>query len=44
VQITEEFFEANILEMKDEKIVSHLDSIEEIKQMGPKPNLYVEAS
>ena len=42
--ITEDFFQANILENKDDKIVSHLDSLDEIQEMGPKPNLYVDTA
>lgn len=43
ILVTDDFFEANILRFKDEQITSELDTLEEVLQLGPKPNLYVEA-
>ena len=43
IQIPDDFFGANVLRFKDDEVIPELDSIEEILEMGPKPNLFVEA-
>lgn len=45
IVISEDFFEANILEVSAAgEITSLLDDLEEIKEMGAKPTLYVRAT
>jgi len=45
IHITDEFFDANFIEVGDEGVKdSLLDSLEEIKEMGPKPSLFIQAN
>ena len=45
IYITDDFFEANFIEVNDQGVKdSILDSLEEIKEMGPKPSLFINAS
>ena len=43
VYISDDFFDANLIQVKDGQLSGIVDTLEEIKEMGPKPSLYVDA-
>lgn len=43
VYISDDFFNANLIQAKDGELSGIVDTIEEIQEMGPKPSLYIES-